>query len=269
MTTTLPPLINGATRLYAIVGDPIAPAKSPEVFTDRFRRAGLNAVMVPMHVRPDAFDETIRGIKALANLHGIIATIPYKSRILEHVDHVRPTGQRVGAINAMRREAGGKWAGDMFDGKGLVAGMRSLGVQPDGQKVLLLGAGGAGSAIADALAEAGAKSITLFDQDTAKAERLAARTRESHPRTHVAVGNPAIEGHDVLINATPVGMSREDGLPAKFASLPSSLFVVDIVPRADDTALLVNARAAGCRTMAGRAMVIGQVEEILRFFGVG
>ena len=266
---TLPALVDGATRLFAIVGDPIAQAKSPEVFSERFRNAGLNALMLPMQVKSERFDETIRGIKALANLDGIIATIPYKARILEHVDLVHPTGRRVGAINAIRREADGAWAGDMFDGKGLVAGLRASGMEPNSKRVFIMGAGGAGSAIADALAAAGARSITLYDEDKPKAKALVARIREAHPTTVADFGTPTVEGQDILINATPVGMSPDDGLPAQFASFPKDLFVVDIVPRTDQTAFLIKARAAGCRTMAGKAMVTGQVEEILRFFGIG
>ncbi|HWM42694.1 MAG TPA: NAD(P)-binding domain-containing protein [Burkholderiales bacterium] len=261
-------LVDGATRLYGIVGDPIAQVKSPEVFTARFRAAGLNAVLVPMEVKPERFDEALVGLKALANLHGIIATLPYKARVLRHVDRVLPTGKRVGAINAMRREPDGSWVGDMFDGKGLVAGMRASGVEPRGKHVMLLGAGGAGSAIADALGEAGAQSIRVFDREPAKARQLVERIRQAHPANECRVGDPSLEGCDVLINATPVGMSPGDGLPAAFDALPARLFVVDIVPRSEETRLLASARAAGCRTMAGRAMVAGQVDEMLRFFGV-
>jgi shikimate dehydrogenase len=147
--------------------------------------------------------------------------------------------------------------------------MRAGGMEPNGKRVFLMGAGGAGSAIADALAAAGAGSITLFDLDRAKAQALVARIREAHPATAADFGTPTVDGQDVLINATPVGMWPEDGLPAEFASFPRELFVVDIVPRTEQTAFLIKARAAGCRTMTGRQMVAGQVEEILRFFASG
>ena len=269
MNRQLPSIVDGATRLYGIIGDPIVQAKSPAVFSARFRAAALNAVLVPLHVKAEAFDAAVRGLKTLANLDGIIATIPYKTRILDHVDRVLPTGKRVGAINALRREPDGSWLGDMFDGKGLVGGMRACGVEPRGKRVMLLGAGGAGSAIADALADAGARSITLFDQDLPKARQLAERVRDAHPGSACAFGDPTLDGQDVLVNATPVGMSPTDGLPADFKSFAPALFVVDIVPRSDETALLAKARAAGCRTMAGPAMVAGQVDEMLRFFGIG
>lgn len=270
MKTKAPlPIVTGATRLYGIIGDPIEQVKSPEVLTARFRDAGVNALLVPMQVKAETFDETIRGLKALANLHGLIATIPYKVRAAAAVDKLWPTGKRVGAINAMRREPDGRWAGDMFDGKGCVTGMRSNGIDPKGLRVMLLGAGGAGSAIADALAEAGVRSITLFDQDRPKASQLADRLMRAHPETECRAGEPTVDGQDVLINATPIGMSPKDGVPAHFPRLDPKLFVVDIVVKADETPLLACARAAGCRTMAGRTMVTSQADLIMRFFGVG
>jgi shikimate dehydrogenase len=261
-------ILNGATRLYGIVGDPIEQAKSPEAFTARFRAAGLNALLIPLHVKPESFDEAMRGLKKLANLHGIIATLPYKARVLDYVERVLPTGRRVGAVNAMRRDADGQWSADMFDGKGFLAGIRSTGAEPKGQRVLLLGAGGAGSAIADALAEAGARSITVFDQDRERAAALTRNIAQQHPTVACAVGEPSLTNYDVLVNATPVGMAAADGLPVELGPLPARLFVADIVPSAEGTLLLERAKAAGCRTMAGRAMVDGQVEEIARFFGV-
>ena len=135
-----------------------------------------------MHVKPEAFDETVRGLKALANLDGIVITVPYKPRIVPFVDRLMPTGERVGAINAMRREPDGTWVGDMFDGKGMLRGLREQGADPKGLRVMLLGAGGAGSAIADAVADAGAASLTIFDVDKAKAGELAEAHRKMASR---------------------------------------------------------------------------------------
>ena len=159
------PIVDGATRLYGIIGHPIDQVKSPELITPKFRAAGRNALMLPMHVIPERFDETVRGLKALANLDGIVITVPYKVRIVAHVDRLLSTAERIGAINAMRREPDGTWVGDMFDGRGFVRGLSGLGHTVAGRRALLLGAGGAGSAIAFALVEAGAASVTLFDID--------------------------------------------------------------------------------------------------------
>src|SRR5689334_308906 len=169
------PIVNGATRLYGIIGHPIKQVKSPELLTGRIRAARRNALLLPVHVTPEAFDVTVRGLKAIANLDGIVITVPYKGRIVPFVDRLTPTGERVGAINAMRREPDGRWVGDMFDGKGMLRALRDQGADPKGLRVMLLGAGGAGSAIADAVADAGASSLQIFDVDHAKASDLAAR----------------------------------------------------------------------------------------------
>lgn len=268
MTSAALPIVDGSTRLYGIIGDPIQQAKSPEVFTTRFRAAGVNAILVPLHLKPETFDDAMHGLKAVANLDGIVATVPYKSRVMPFADRLLPTGERVGAINALRREPDGRWSGDMFDGKGCVAGMRASGTDPAGMEVMLLGAGGAGSAIADAIAEAGAKSITIFDQDEDKARQLAARVAGVHSTCQARFGVPTTNGQQVLINATPIGMAPGDGLPMGRLRLDQDLFVVDIIAMPEMTPLLSAARAAGCRTMGGRSMIEGQAAEIARFFGV-
>lgn len=264
-------IVDGATRLYGIIGDPIAQVGSPRAFTQRFRAAGRNAILVPLHVLPTRFDETVRGVMALGNLDGLIATVPYKARILKHIDRVLPTAEQVGAVNAMRREPDGKWTGDMFDGRGLVRGLAGKGHSVAGKRVLLIGAGGAGSAIACALAEAGAAAITLTDLDAEKARALAGRVTTAFPGCKVVLAAPpapVAEGHDVIINATPIGMKPDDGLPAPLGQLAPQVVVADVILKEAPTALLRHAQACGCPTMGGQSMLEGQVDEMLRFFGV-
>lgn len=268
MSETRAQLADGATRIYGIIGDPIAQVKSPTVFNERFRALGKNAAMIPLHTKPESFDACLRGLKALANLDGILVTLPFKSRALHHVDTVFPAARRIGAINALRREPDGKWSGDMFDGKGFLGGLRASGLDPKGLAVMLIGAGGAGSAIADALADAGASAITIFDSNENRSAALARQVLKSHPACRAAAGHPTIVDMDVLINATPVGMVPGDGLPAELGPLRETLFVADIVPRPEITPLLAFAKKSGCRIMGGQAMVAGQADEILGFFRV-
>lgn len=262
------PIVDGATRLYGIIGHPIDQVKSPELITPKFRAAGRNALMLPMHVTPERFDETVRGLKALANLDGIVITVPYKVRVTEHVDRLLPTAEQIGAVNAMRREPDGTWVGDMFDGRGFVRGLSGLGNTVGGKRVLLLGAGGAGSAIAFALAEAGAASVTLFDINEGKARDLAARLANTYPDCAIVAGPPTLGSHEILVNATPAGMTPGDGLPADFGKLDPKLIVADIIMKPQVTPLLAHARACGCRTMPGRAMLEGQADELVGFFGM-
>ena len=267
MSATKNNAVNGATRLFGIIGDPIAQVKSPTVYNDMFGALQKNAVMIPLHTRPEKFDECMRGLKALANLDGILVTIPYKARVIPHVDSLLPTAARIGAVNALRRNEDGTWAGEIFDGKGFVEGLRASGGHPERLSVMLLGAGGAGSAIADAIAEAGATSITIHDPDQKKAQALAALIARTNTHCSARAGAPTVEGIDVLVNASPTGMYPDESLPADFATFSPNLFVADIVPRPDPTPLLRLARRCGCRTMDGQAMVAGQTSAILLFFG--
>jgi shikimate dehydrogenase len=224
--------------------------------------------MIPLHAKPDSFDACVHGLKSLANLDGLLVTLPFKTSMIPHTDNISPTAKRIGAINAVKREPDGTWSGDMFDGKGFVAGLRASGLDPTGRSIMLIGAGGAGSAIADALAEAGASTIAIFDCSEAKAKGLAAKLVESHARCRALARPPTVEAMDVLINATPVGMAPGDGLPAEFGPFSDKLFVADIAPRSDATPLIALARKSGCRTMEAIAMVTGQADAILRFFGL-
>jgi shikimate dehydrogenase len=260
-------IVDGATRLYCIIGDPVAQTGSPRVFSARFRAAGRNAILVPFHVPDAAFETAVRGIMALANLDGIIVTVPYKTRMLQFADRILPTARTVGAINALRRDADGQWTGDMFDGRGMLRGLAARGHAAAGRKVMLIGAGGAGSAIACALAEAGAGSITLCDVDERKARALAARIAPLAPACTLRVGPATTDGIDLLVNASPVGMKPEDGLPAPLGKLAPHVVVADVVLK-DGTPLLRHAAACGCATVGGQAMLDGQVDEMLAFFGM-
>lgn len=262
-------LINGETRLYAIIGDPIAQVKSPQVLNPRFAAAGVHAVMVPVHVKPRLFEETVQGLMAIGNLDGMIVTVPYKTRIMPFIGNVLPMAARVGAANALRREIDGNWSGDMFDGRGLIRGLNDAVVAIGGRRIMLVGAGGAGSAVAVALADAGAAAITIFDVDAGKARALVDRVAAAFPACAVRTGRVQIPGHDTLINATPVGMAPEDGLPMALDGLQPDILVIDVIHKPGVTEFLDQACALGCRTFDGHVMLHGQAEELARFFGIG
>lgn len=264
--TTEPLLIDGSTRLFGIIGHPIGQVGAPKLFTTRFRAAGINAVLVPFHLLPERFDETVRGLKSLANLDGLVITVPYKLRSMEHVDRVLPTGEQIGAINVMRREPDGTWTGDHFDGKGFLNAMTLHGHSVKGKRAMVMGTGGAGSAIVVALADAGAAAITLFDADESKAKALAVRVRKYFPKVDVNVGPAATKGYDILANATPVGMKPDDGLPAPLGTLDPSLVVFDAIMKPEVTPLLRHAKECGCPTVGGRFMLQGQGDEFMAFF---
>lgn len=266
LSSTQQVLIDGATRLYAIIGDPIAQVKSPQVLNPRFAAAGLNAVLVPVHVKPELFDETVRGLMRIGNLDGIIATVPYKARIMPFISNVLPMAAKVGAANALRREPDASWSGDMFDGRGLVRGLRDARIPLEARRIMLVGAGGAGSAIAVALADAGVAAMTIFDVEAGKAQALADRVAVAFPACSVRAGPVAIPGHDMLINATPIGMAPGDGLPMGLDGLTSDVLVIDVIHKPGATPFIDQARALGCQAFDGHLMLNGQAEELAAFF---
>ncbi|MFC7398981.1 shikimate dehydrogenase family protein [Chelatococcus sp. GCM10030263] len=268
MNAPLQAPIGGSTRLFVIIGHPIAQVKSPQTFNPRLAAAGLDAVLVPMDIAPERFDETVRGLKGVANLDGIIITVPYKARILPLIDELRPMARTVGAANAMRREADGRWIGDIFDGTGLMRGLRVENEEPRGRRVMLLGAGGAGSAVAVAFAEAGAAAVTIHDVDGAKAEMLAVRVKRAFPDCDVRAGAPDLDAHDILVNATPTGMAEGDPLPVAIERLRSDMLVVDIIMKPEVTRFLAAARERGCKALPGKTMLEGQAAEVMKFFRV-
>jgi shikimate dehydrogenase len=258
--------LDGTTLLYGIVGDPIAAVRSPEVFNAMFARKGINAVFLPLHVRPDDIETAWAGLSMLRNLRGIVVTMPHKARVLPLLSRIGEAGQLVGAVNAARREPDGSWYGDMFDGIGFVAGLRTQGHEPAGRQVQLWGVGGAGSAIALALAQAGVASLALHDRDTLRRDRLQRQLQHAFPKVHVSTGAPKLKA-DAVINATPLGMKTTDPLPFDPAELPRETLVVDVVTKPEITPLLQRAMDTGHAVHAGKHMHLGQARCVAEFFG--
>jgi shikimate dehydrogenase len=257
--------IGGATRLFAIIGDPIAQVRSPSVYSERFAAEGIDAVMIPVHVPAAHFDALVPALFRIGNLDGVLVTVPYKARALAFADRLGPTAACIGALNALRREPDGTWSGDMFDGEGFVEGARRKSLGIEGRRVALFGAGGAGSAIACALARAGAASIALIDVDATRARTLAARLAAAFPTVDIVCAAEIPPGSDMVVNATPLGMNDGDGLPGVIDDLPPQAVIGDVVIRDDPTPVIRLAQRLGVPYVAGRDMHAGQADALMRF----
>jgi len=259
--------IDGATRLFAILGTPLRQARSPGRFNALFAELGANAVLLPMEVGPDDAEAVIRGLWHVGNFDGMFVTMPIKHHALALCTRLSPRAVRVDAVNAMRRTDAG-WEGDMFDGIGCVRAMREArGVEPRGASALVVGAGGAGAAIADALAEAGVASLVIADVDPARAQALAARLGDAFPACRIIAGPADPSGCAIAVNATPLGMRGETELPFDPARMAPGGLVADAVIAATATPLLRAARRAGHRIQDGAAMNEGQAISAAEFFG--
>lgn len=257
--------ISGHTRLIGFIGDPVDRARSPQNFNPRLAASGHDAAMVPIHVPAADFDRAIGGILAIANLDGLVVTMPFKERIMPVLHKVSARARAVGAVNAVRRDENGRLVGDIFDGDGFVGAARDIGLELQGMNVGLIGAGGAGAAIAHALGAAGIARLTIADRNAERASRLATLASDWSPIA--AEAGPIDFGViDLLVHATPMGMNLGDKTAIDTSALTAKTAVIDIVTAAD-TPLLRQARQLGCPNVGGAAMVAAQAVALMAYFG--
>jgi shikimate dehydrogenase len=255
----------GATRIYPIIGDPIAQAKSPGGLTRAFRAAGHDAIVVPLQVKPEHIVAFLRMLDDVGNVDGIIATVPHKFAAFAHAASASDRARLLGSANILRRRAQGGWHADMIDGLSLVQAMHNAGGVIAGRRALLVGAGGAGCAIGLELLNAGATSLAIHDTDAARRDRLIARLNGAHPG-RVAAGSADPSGADVIVNATPSGMRESDTPPIVFDKLERHMFVGDVITAPEITPLLHAARERGCGIQTGVAMFEASVQLMFDFF---
>ncbi|WP_310633529.1 shikimate dehydrogenase [Paraburkholderia sp.] len=258
--------LSGATRIYFIVGDPIAQVRSPKGVTAALRAAGRDALVVPAHVAPDDLAAFFAGVTPMRNVDGVIITVPHKFSAAGFCTSLADEAAFLGAANTLRRGADGGWHGGMFDGTGFVAALADSGCDLSGKRALLVGAGGAGSAIAQALVNAGVASLDIRDNDGARVnalvERLAALGRGA---VRAAGSDVTAESFDVVVNASPMGMRPEDPLPIDVSRLPATAFVGDVVTKPPLTPFIEAARARGCKTVTGTQMFARVCDRMVEF----
>ena len=141
-------MITGHTKVFGIVANPIAHVKTPEEMNNHFAALGYDGVLVPCHVLPENLARFVDGLRVVESCGGLIVTIPHKTSILALCDRVVGDAAEIGAVNTIRRDPDGSLVGAMLDGKGFVSGLVVNGIDVAGMDACLLGAGGAGAAIA-------------------------------------------------------------------------------------------------------------------------
>jgi shikimate dehydrogenase len=255
--------LSGATRIHLIVGDPVVQTKSPAGLTAEFAARGVDAVCIPMQVAAADFDAFLAVARRVRNVDGIVVTVPHKLAATRHCDVLSERSRALAAINAMRREADGRWSGDMTDGVALVAALRTAGCEPKGRRALVVGAGGAGSAVVLALAEAGARAA-VHDIDAARRDDLVRRLAAWKV---AASADPA--GCDLVVNATPLGVAAGDPLPVDVTRLAPGAVAADLVTRPAVTPFLTAARERGAQIVTGADMFAPQAGILADFLLAG
>lgn len=258
--------------LVGLIGAGIQRSLAPALHEEEARHHGLR-----LHYQLIDLDAAGAGVEALAGLldaarimgfAGLNITYPCKQAVMPLLDGLSEEARTIGAVNTVVREAS-RLVGHNTDGPGWSWGFRRALPDADLSRVVLLGAGGAGSACADAVLRLGAEQVLVVDQDSARAaalaERLIAHFGNGRARA-VGSAKAAMEGASGLIHATPVGMAKHPGLPLPETLLRSSMWVSEVVYVPLETPLVQAARRAGCAVVDGGHMNVGQALGAFRLF---
>ncbi|MGQ0744401.1 MAG: shikimate dehydrogenase [Acidimicrobiales bacterium] len=253
-------------RLAAVIGQPVAHSRSPAIHNAAFAATGLNWTYVALEVAPNRVPQAIRGMAALGGFDGMSITHPHKQGAAREVDRASPDAVSLGVINTVVREADGRLRGENTDGTGLVASLLADDFDPGGRRCVILGAGGSARAIARALSRARAADVAVVNRTRANAIATCAF---AGPVGRVGQAED-VERADLVINATPIGMTGgPEGLPVEAEHLHSGQMVVDLIYEPEQTALLVAAAGAGARTANGLGMLVHQAAaQFLLWTGV-
>jgi shikimate dehydrogenase len=262
-------MISGKTTLIAHLGYPTESFKAPMIYNPWFEKAGIDAVVMPMGVMASDYPQVLESLFRLTNIRGALVTMPHKVTTVGLLDEATPTVQIAGSCNAILRRSDGTLLGDMFDGAGFVRGVQRKGRQLLGARVLVVGSGGVGSAIAASFAATGIAGIGVFDANESASEALGARLRQHYPQLAVTTNSKDPADYDVVVNATPLGMKDGDPLPMDVSRIAPTTFVGEVVMKAEMTPFLQAAKAKGCQVQVGTDMLFEQIPAYLEFFGFG
>ena len=269
--------ISGHTKLFALIGSPVGHSGSPAMYNCSFARTGIDAAYLAFDIPLDCVKE---GVEALKTLHvgGFNVTMPDKTAVAGLVDAISPAARLIGACNTVTVSEDGKLTGHNTDGIGFVQNLREHGVAVQDKRLVVLGAGGAATAICVQAALDGAREIAIFnraDEFYANGEKTVEKLSEAvpackvciHPLEDEAALAQAVNACDLLVNATKVGMKPLDGQSLIDASLlRKDLVVADTVYNPRKTLLIEQAEKAGCTAIGGIGMLLWQGVAAFKLF---
>ncbi|MDQ1049935.1 shikimate dehydrogenase [Streptomyces sp. V4I2] len=261
--------------LVGLIGSGIGPSLSPALHEREADRQGLRYVyrlidIDTLGVPPEAVGDLVRAARELG-FDGLNITHPCKQQVIRHLDALAPQAEALGAVNTVVFEEDGRAVGHNTDVTGFAASFaRGL---PDAplERVVQLGAGGAGAAVAHAMLTLGAERVTVVDAMPERAAALADSLNRHFGEGRALAATPGrlaelLARADGLVHATPTGMAAHPGLPFPAALLHPGLWVAEVVYRPLETELLGTARALGCATLDGGGMAVFQAADAFRLF---
>lgn len=262
--------ITGSATIAGVIGNPIHHSKSPTIHNYWIQDLGINGVYVPFHILPEDFSTVIRMLPKIG-IKGFNITLPYKEAILPFIDTVSEEAKKIGAVNTVKINEEGKLFGYNTDGEGYIEHLRRSipSISFKNAKVLLVGAGGATRAIAYALHQANVASIAITNRTLEKAQQLMQDIAPSIEVVPWEKRNDMLEGINLLINTSSLGMVGFPSLDLNIDALPSDAIVSDIVYKPRFTELLKKAEARGLKIAEGLGMLLYQaVPGFEMWFGV-
>jgi shikimate dehydrogenase len=264
--------MNERKLLVGLIGAGIRKSLSPAMHEEEARHHGMRLFyqLIDLDAAKAGVEDLPALLKAarIMGFAGLNITYPCKQAVIPLLDGLSDEARAMGAVNTVVNE-GGRMVGHNTDGWGWTWGFTRQLPDADLSRVVLLGAGGAGAAIAHAVLRLGARQLVLVDQDPARAAALAERLNALYGANRASAGADivsALAGASGLIHATPTGMDKLPGMPLDAALLHPGLWVSEVVYFPLETALLKAARAAGCRVADGGGMAVGQAVGAFRLF---
>jgi len=256
--------INAKTTVCAIIGNPVEHSMSPAMHNPSYEALGINFCYVAFRVDPENVKDAIRGIRALG-IRGVSVTVPHKVAVMEHLDEIDETAQKIGAINTIVNN-NGHLKGYNTDWEGCMKAIEEK-QEIKGKNVVLIGAGGAGRGIAFGISKKGG-NLLICDRDTSRVDEIASATNATPFSSEQLKDN--LQDADILIHATPVGMHPNEDksiIPKEY--LHPNLLVHDIVYNPWETKLVKEAKEGGCAIVLGYKMLLWQgVTQFELFTGV-
>jgi shikimate dehydrogenase len=260
--------INGATRLYGTIGDPVRQLRLTATMSQVFAAVGANAVWLPFEGGPGLLELMVQALGRMRNLGGFTVTLPHMATIVPLLGGVSRRAQAAGSVSLVRRDPDGRVVGDVVDGVGFVQGLEAMGHRLRGASVWLVGLGGVGGAIAAALCEAGIGRLLVSELNEQRADAALARLSRFYPAVPVTSADMAPKGIHYAINATSLGLRFDDPLPFDPMTLDADVLIADVVMSPAETPLLQRARTHGRRIHHGRHMLDHQMPHYLDWFGI-
>jgi len=259
------PAISGKTRPFAVLGHPIGHTLSPAMHNASLRTLGLDAIYLAFDVHPDRLMTVLPALRDLG-FGGVNLTVPLKEVAFRGLSDLDDSARKLGAVNTVEFLPDGALRGHNTDGAGFLLALReAFGLDVRGLRVFIVGAGGAGRALAITCATEQARAIAITDVDCERPRRVVAEIAAFAPGLAVSAvaGDPAAwvsasADADLVIQATPLGMKAADASPLPARAFRAGQFAFDLVYMYPETSFMRAAREGGARTANGLGMLLHQ-----------